>query len=209
MPTLTPEKKRYLWTGIILVLVLVGGVFLLRLTQPGLPSVANDFPRAKGAVNAPIQVIEYSDFQCSACQVTQAPLQEILNRRPGKIRLVFQHFPSDGHPWARLAHQAAECATRQNHFWNYHDRLYQGQPLWSKSLTPPLETFIGYAQEEGLDLDLFGSCLTDPKVDLTIQEEKSAGLGLGVRSTPTFFVNGKLAVGIQGLQAEIKKLEKS
>jgi protein-disulfide isomerase len=164
-----------------------------------------EFPRAQGPVDAPIQIIEYSDFQCPACGNAQPMLNALLQDHPGKIRLVYQHFPLDSHQWSRLVHQAAECAARQNRFWPYHDRLYQNQSGWSKSTESPVEILIRYAKEEGLNLEAFGRCLQDPEAARKIREERMTGEGLGVRSTPSFFVNGEMVAGTKTLREKIER----
>lgn len=200
------RNGRYLLAGVLLAGFLVGIVFILRLKQGKLPALATDFPRAKGPVEAPVQIIEYSDFQCPACQTAQSTLLELFIAYPEKIRLVFQHFPLEGHLWSPLAHRAAECAAEQNQFWSYHDQLYAEQAVWSKSPQAPIETFLHYAKEGGLGLDEFARCLGEGKVDRKLREERVAGGGLGVRSTPSFFVNGKLVIGTGALRAEVKKI---
>ena len=199
------KKLNYLLVGLVLLAGLVGAVYFLRSRLPKLVSSPADSPRSRGPAGAPIQIIEFSDFQCPACQVAQPLLQGLLAQHPEKIRLVYKHFPLQAHRWAFVAHQAAECAARQNKFWSFHDRLYKDQSLWSAGPEPPFETFLRYAKEEALDLDRFAACLSDKKVSETINQERLAGVGLGVRSTPSFFVNGKLTVGGKGLEEEMKK----
>lgn len=196
----------YFLTGIALAGILIAMIFFMRLRRPAIPSVGAGFERSKGPVEAPIQIIEYSDFQCPACRGAQSTLNEMMTLHPDQIRLTYQHFPLEGHRWSPLAHQAAECAARQNRFWEYHDRLYSEQSQWSLAAQSPLEEFMRYARETGIDLDLFSRCLVDPSVNQKIREEKSSGSDLGVRSTPTFFVNGKMAVGTKPLQEEIERI---
>ena len=202
---MTPAQARYILVGIVLTVLLVGAVFLLRLTRPALVVPESNFPRAQGPLNAPVQIIEYSDFQCPACQKAQTDLFQLMGQYAGKIRLIYQHFPLDGHRWSPLAHHCAECAARQDRFWVFHDRLYAEQSIWSNSKEEPLETFLKYAKEGGLDLDQFARCLVDQTVDRRIDQEKKAGLGLGVKSTPSFFVNGKMVIGGQNLRVEVEK----
>jgi len=192
--------------GILLIGFLVGTVFLLRLGRGKIPLAAGDFPRARGPAGAPIQIVEYSDFQCPACQVAQGTLSQIMEQYPNKIRLIFQHYPLEGHRWSPLAHRAAECAARQNQFWTYHDRLYGDQAVWSKAPEAPVEALLNYARESELALEEFAHCLGEAAVDRPVQDERRAGFDLGVRSTPSFFVNGKLAVGAPALCAEIAKI---
>lgn len=198
-----PKKVVYLLTGLILLVLLVATVLVLRRSRAELPALGGDFPRSKGPVDAAVQIIEYSDFQCPACQSAQTILSALFVEFPGRIRLIYQHFPLEGHEWSALAHQAAECAARQNQFWRYHDRLYSTQNLWSKNLQSPLEVFIKYANELGMNLESFSSCLANPSVIEVIQQERSTGSDLGVRSTPSFFVNGHLVVGTQNLRDEV------
>ena len=199
-------KTGYLLTGFVLAGALAGAVSLGRLAKPKLPIVASDFPRSQGPVEAPVQLIEYSVFQCPACRTAQSDVKALLKDFEGRVRFTYQHFPLEGHPFARSAHQAAECAAEQNRFWNYHDLLYERQPDWSRGVPPPPESFMRYAQELGLDLDRFAKCLTDPQVAARIREERIAGEGLGVRSTPSFFLNGELVVGPKELRKKMEEV---
>jgi protein-disulfide isomerase len=137
--------------------------------------------------------------------VAEQTLSELTHLYPEKVRVIFQHFPLEGHRWSGLAHQAAECAARQKKFWPYHDRLYTEQAAWSVLTAAPLESFLRYAKEAGMDLDLFSRCLSDNDIQQRIRQEKATGTGMGVRSTPSFFVNGKMVVGSQTLKQEVEK----
>ncbi len=198
------KKKLYLASGSFLILLLVGSVLILRLMGPKAPSANIDSPRAKGPKDAPVQIIEYSDFQCPACRTAQGKLAEMFKQYPGLIRLVYFHFPLEGHKWSPLAHRAAECAALQNRFWPYHDQLYAEQDAWSKNPEPPIASLLTYAKTSQVaNLNEFARCLADYKTDKPIMQEKETGLSLGVRSTPSFFVNGDSVVGIDLLQAKI------
>lgn len=199
------KNWRYALTGMVFLAALMGAVFVARTGRPKLEAEKYDPRRAQGSPQAAIEIVEYSDFQCPACQKAQALLSNLMEQYPGKIRLYYRHFPLESHPFSPLAHQAAECAAEQDHFWPYHNRLYQEQEIWSAaSAAPPVEIFLRYARELGLDLDSFARCLTEPTIAQRIQEERVAGSGLGIRSTPSFFVNGELVVGGQEL---IRKME--
>lgn len=206
-----PNRWRYFLAGFVLVAILVSAVVFLRLrhNQAKLPTVEDDFVRAKGPVDAPVQMIEYSDFECPACQLAQATLRELMTQYPAKIRLIYQHFPLSGHKFSPLAHRAAECAAHEKKFWEYHDRLYAEQSHWSASAEPPIEAFLSYARDAGLNVETFARCLADASVDQKIQQERLAGEDLGVRSTPTFFVNGRMVAGILNLAEEVRKSIKS
>ena len=201
------KKKLYLVTGSFLILFLVGLVLILRSVGPRAPSANIESPRARGPKDAPVQIIEFSDFQCPACKTAQGKLAELFRQYPGLIRLVFFHFPLEGHKWSPLAHRAAECAALQNRFWLYHDLLYKEQDTWSKNPDPPLVALLTYAKTSQVpNLNEFARCLADSKVDKLIMQEKETGLSLGVRSTPSFFVNGDLVVGIDLLQTKVDEI---
>lgn len=189
-------SKRYVLAGAVLMTVLVSGVLLAKKSNaPVEPPKAQTLgPRIKGPADAPVEIIEYSDFQCPACQRAQQTLHDLWEKYPGKLRMVYKHFPLSGHQWSAVAHQAAECAAEQNRFWDFHDRLFKDQALWAVPENPTA-AFIRYAQELGLDLDAFGNCLSNETVKKRIMDDKQSGLTLKVNSTPTFFVNGERVVG--------------
>lgn len=200
-------KSKYMTTGVILVAVLAGGILFMR-SRNGVSSLpapeTGQVLRAKGPADAPVQIIEYSDFECPACQKAQPVLDQILKDYPGKIRIIYHHFPLAGHRWAALAHQAAECMNEQGMFWPYHDRLYAEQEQWSK-LPNPSETFLRYAVDLGVPVEIFADCMMSEKVRRRIIEEKSQGESLKVQSTPTFFIGDLRAVGHIELQAQGRK----
>jgi protein-disulfide isomerase len=194
---------RYLLTGIILTVMLVSGIVIARKVQP-VQTISRETlagAKAKGPVQAVVQIVEYSDFQCPACGAAQPIVNQFMSEYPEKIHFIFRHFPLSGHPFSPLAHQAAECASEANHFWDYHDKLYGEQLLWTQSPNPA-EFFFRYARDLGLNLDNFEACLENPKISRRILDEKAQGEMLKVRSTPTFFMNGERLVG--GLELKIK-----
>lgn len=190
-------KGRYVVIGILLIGVIAGSVAAWKRMRPVGPMgrLQGENLKTRGPASAPVQIVEFSDFQCPACRNTEPELLRILSQYPAQVQLVFRHFPLPGHRWAAISHQAAECANIQGKFWEYHDRLYQEQPHWSSVTTPPAEIFLVYARDLGIDLDRFGRCLTDEKVKRSIQEEKSRGESLKVTATPTFFIDGERLVG--------------
>lgn len=202
----TPEKAVYISLGPAILLILVGIVLILRTHLPTAPVSLVSSNRSKGAADAPIQILEYSDFQCPACKIAQSTLTQLLKQYPGKIKIVYMHFPLDAHRWSPMAHRAAECAAREQRFWEFHDHLYAEQDQWSKKSDAPIEEMLSYAKESGVkDLNRFALCLGSNQTDETIYKDRDSGIGLGVRSTPSFFVNGELAVGSDDLAKKIAK----
>jgi len=147
-----------------------------------------------GPENAPITIVEFSDYQCPYCRRWHEQVyQPLLNAYPGKIRLVYRHFPLTSiHPDAFPAAEASMCAGEQNAYWQYHDKLFSNDSLGTN-------VYMEYAQELGLDTTTFEACLTDHKYQEAIQSDLDFAVNLGIRSTPTFFINGLAVVGAQPL----------
>lgn len=187
---------RSLGVGAALIVLIAGGVFVFKKMNPvsQLGRVSGEHQKVKGAADAPVQMVEYSDFQCPACKSAQATIGRLLSQYPTQTQLVFRHFPLPGHQWSMFAHQAAECANKEGKFWPYHDRLFAGQDGWSKSQNPA-EVFLTYAKDSGVNLEAFAACLSDEAVKKSILEEKSKGEDLKITATPTFFINGERIVG--------------
>ena len=149
-----------------------------------------------GPANAPITIVEFSDFQCPYCrQWQQQTYQPLLAAYPGKIRIVYRDFPLTSiHPNAFPAAEAAQCANEQNAFWPYHDKLFSSENLGDA-------VYKQYAQDLGLDMTKFNDCVTTHKYQQYVQANSDFAQNLGVNSTPTFFVNGLAIIGAQPIDA--------
>jgi len=147
-----------------------------------------------GPADAPITVVEFSDFQCPFCRrFHDETYQALLDAYPGQIRFVYRNLPLTSiHPSAMPAAIASLCANDQNKYWEFHEKLFS-----SETLDEP--TYIQYATDLGLDVETFTACLSSGSHDDFIQKDMDFSLGLGVQSTPTFFVNGLAIVGAQPL----------
>jgi len=192
------QKKILLSVGLAGI-IFIGIGFFRSQHQGAFTGFVSDKTKTKGSWNAPIEIVEFSDFQCPACKHAQPVIEKLFKDYPGNIKMTYRHFPLAGHRWSPLAHQCAECAARQNKFWEYHDRMYAEQERWSV-LTDPTETFMQYAKDFNLDLDQFGTCVGDEKVTARITKEKEEGVNRQVRSTPTFFINHERFVGSKELE---------
>lgn len=152
-----------------------------------------------GQSNAPVTVIEFSDFQCPFCRrFVEETLQEIKRNYvdTGKIRWVYRDYPlSQIHPYAEKAAEAADCAGEQGRFWEYHDLLFKNQAVWSAG--GATVEFRKYASSLGLEEGRFNSCLDSGKYADEVSKDLADGLKAGVEGTPTFFVNGVKVVGAQ------------
>jgi protein-disulfide isomerase len=147
---------------------------------------------SQGVATAPVTVVEYSDFQCPFCQRVMPTLAALRTKYGDKMRLVWKDFPlTQIHPQAFVAAQAGNCAREQGKFWEYHDRLFANQ----QALQP--EFLKKYAAEVGLDAGTFNACLDSSKYEARVQESLGTGTRLGITSTPTVYVNGRMVNGAQ------------
>lgn len=161
--------------------------------------------KVKGRLLAPIQIQEFSDFQCPACQKAAGTMKGVWVKYPNKILFTFYHFPLRMHPWSQLAHECAECAAEQNKFWDYHDLLYENQTVWSKARNPK-DIFLEYAKKIGLDFGKFTNCVDQNLKKDIVAKEVQMGRAQQITSTPTFFINGRRLVGGNSFDAEVYKL---
>ncbi|MEW5894213.1 MAG: thioredoxin domain-containing protein [Candidatus Omnitrophota bacterium] len=160
--------------------------------------------RVKGTPDAAVKIIEYTDYRCSFCSGASNWLNKIMRKNPGSIYLEVRYFPlhlNDGALTARFA----ECALRQNKFWAIHDDLMTQQSKWIR--LPNSESFfLDLAVKHRLDVGQLKTCWSDPELYDSIMDLKDQGKDLGVTATPTFFVNGKMAVGVNDLKTELNRL---
>jgi protein-disulfide isomerase len=163
-----------------------------------------DRGRIMGDSTAPVWLIMASDFQCPFCkQWHDASFASIARDygSTGKVRIAFLNMPlSSIHPHAKAAAEAAMCASVQSKFWPMHDSLFSTQRIW-ETLQNPMTMFDTLARESGVRMPEWRECiakhLTLPLVDADYDRGRQAG----VRSTPTFFVDGKMLVGPDGQSA--------
>jgi protein-disulfide isomerase len=150
---------------------------------------------ALGPADAPITIVEFSDFSCPFCrQWHQEVSQELFDAYPGQIRFVYKDFPIvQGGRAGFLAAQAAHCAGEQGAYWEYHDALFSGD----YALDSPGVSQI--TEDLGLDLERFKECMTEARYADEVRDDFEYGVSLGVSSTPTFFINGTPLVGAQPL----------
>jgi protein-disulfide isomerase len=148
---------------------------------------------SKGPATAPVTIVEFTDFHCSHCQEVEAVLSQVLSRYP--VRLVHRDLPLDAvHPRAREAHEAARCADAQGRFWAYRDLLFAGAPKSGTELKAA-------ARSAGLDPDGFDRCVSGGAGRAAVEADTADAKRLGVKTTPTFFVNGRELEGPATLEA--------
>ena len=144
--------------------------------------------RVKGSGD--VVVTEFSDLQCPACKSVQEPLEQILAKYEGKVRLVFRHFPLPSiHKNAQMAAQAAEAAGNQDKFWEMHDLLYDKQAEWGGEVDA-ITKFAEYAESLGMEREKFLSDINSSLIKEAVSTDFVAATRYKLQGTPTFFVNG-------------------
>lgn len=163
--------------------------------EPPRQQVAAANAPAKGPAHAPIELIEFSDFQCPFCGRANPTVKDVLNTYGDRIRFVYRHYPLPNHPNARPAAEASACAAEQGKFWPYHDRLFADQ-----SRLGPAD-LKRHAAELGLDAAAFSSCVDAHRYQAQVDADIRAGEEAGVNGTPAFFINGRMLSGAQPFEA--------
>jgi protein-disulfide isomerase len=165
---------------------------------------------AWGPEDAPVTIIEFSDFECTFCdRFFSQTYPQIKQEYEGQIRFVYRDFPlSSIHPWAQKAAEAGECADDQGKFWEFHDATFQNQDAItqeleaagsdaSAGLTAAVNALKGLAPGLGLDAATFNQCLDSDKYADEVQKDYQDGIAYGVTGTPAFFINGVSVLGAQ------------
>ncbi len=153
----------------------------------------------RGAADAQVTIVVFADFECPYCSRSAQTVERVLAAYPGKVRLVYRHYPLSFHKKAPLAAEAAACANEQGRFWEYHDALYANQDA--------LDPTALKAHAAALDLDgpKFESCLESGRMKAVVDRDMAAGEKAGVKGTPAYFINGVVLSGAQP-EEEFKKL---
>jgi len=175
------------------------GIMLYRAKRPQTTAIPKAMAASKergeevhvrGAANAAVTLEEYGDFQCPPCGVLEAPLQQIERDYGSSLRVIFRNFPFTIHEHAHEAAYAAEAAGLQGRFWEMHDLLYREQAVWAKTKdVQPL--FDSYAGTIGLNMERFKKDAGGEEVKAKVESDRKRGEELGVKSTPTIFINNE------------------
>ena len=195
------KSKTILWT--IIAVVVIGSIFgIIKLASksqtPGSGSstlaltisAIGDNENIKGDKNAPVSLIEYSDFQCPACGSYYPILKKVSEDLGAQVKFAYRHFPLSQHKNAKLAATVAEAAGKQGKFWDMHDLIFQNQSDWSEEKNAAV-IFAKYAQDLQLDLAKFQTDIASEEIKAKIENDYKSGVKAGVNSTPSFFLNGK------------------
>jgi protein-disulfide isomerase len=167
----------------------------MHLEVPRQPVAITRADPAAGAPSAPIEIIEFSDFECPYCRQLEPVLRQLRAKYGDRLRLIWKDFPLPIHSRARGAAEAARCAADQGRFWEFHDVLFANQ----QALGP--DDLKRHAKATELDVDQFGQCIDRGAHRSEISADLEEGARQGVEATPTVFINGRVVIGAQPLGA--------
>jgi len=196
--------RRYLPFIIVVSVALLavgGGAFLYRAKRAANPALKiseteterpGETVHVLGPADAAVTLEEFGDFQCPPCGKLSEPINQLQKKY--NLRVIFREFPLPIHAHAKEAAYAAEAAARQGRFWPMHDLLYREQAVWSKS-SDARTLFNAYAGMLQLDLDRFKKDMDSSEVEQRVQLDAGRGAAIGVKNTPTIFINNEAVPG--------------
>jgi len=215
--TISKEKLWRYSTLILVVVIIVGAYFMFKgggvtgnvLGNPSVPQppvggkvqVSADDDSFKGDKDAPVTIIEFTDYECPFCKKFYTQTLGQIEKEyidTGKVKYVVRDFPLGFHPNAQKAAEAAECAGEQggnDGYFKMHDKLFDN------GVKGGVSSFKQFAGQIGLDTGKFNTCLDSDKMASEVQKDMKEGQSYGVQGTPAFFVNGKLISGAQPFSA--------
>lgn len=183
---LTSETK--LFIGIFAFTAIIIAIAMIIMTRPAKP-IAKELlilptTHTKGPKDAPVWLVEFSDFQCPACKAFSGVVTDLSKKYPDKLLIAYRYFPLDIHPQSVPAAIAAESAGKQGKFWEMEQMLFANQDRFSNALYTELATQLG------LNVDAFTASIQDPATKQVVTNDTTYGNSIGISATPTFFLNG-------------------
>ncbi len=171
------------------------------LDPPRVEPIIGDYSPSRGPADAPIVLVEYTDFQCPFCGRVQPTLETLRERYGDSIRMVFKHLPLAMHQQARFAAEASLCVGDQDGFWPMHHWLFTNHKAISR------ETVLAQAVEQGLDVDALNACLDEGTHAADVEADLKEAGSFGITGTPGFVVNGRILTGAQPLENFVKIID--
>ena len=183
---LTSETK--LFIGIFAFTAIILAIAMVIMTKPSKPIAKENLilptTYTKGAKDASVWLVEFSDFQCPACKTFSGVVADLYKKYPDQLLISYRYFPLDKHKEGVSSAIAAEAAGIQGKFWEMEQLLFTNQERLSEALYPELATQLG------LDMNTFQESFTNPKTKQIIINDRNYGTSIGINATPTFFLNG-------------------
>lgn len=197
----TKDKISLVFTGVLVICAIIITGFVIRQqffspeSQPQLRQVENWQQlelkgQQTGFENAPVQIIEFFDYQCPYCKSVQPAVQAIQQKYASEVSVTYTHFPLSGHTYAFKAAMAAECAGRQDNFQSFHDLLFANQGQIGTFAYDSLATEAGVS-----DIAAFQRCMENEETAQIVESGLNLAKELGINAIPTFIINGKLISG--------------
>lgn len=191
---LQQQQRQQLEAGLRDRLFAAAGVQIL-LEPPRVEADLSGRLLSRGPVDAPIVLVEYTDFQCPFCGRVQGTLEQLMERYDGKVRHVFKHLPLPMHAEAGLAGEASMCADDQGKFWELHHWMFDNR----SNLSP--ETIGDQAAALGMDREKFDACIQAGTYRAHVEQDANEARSFGITGTPGFLVNGRILSGAQPYEA--------
>lgn len=184
-------KNPWVIIGVIVVILVGGSVWYSGYAaEKNNAGVVTETRNIKGNADAPVSLLEYSDFQCPACKAFQPVINDVLSEFGDEVAFEYRHFPLSAiHPFAEQAARAAEAAGQQGKFFEFHDKLFAEQAVWSKGPNP-IGFFMRYAEDLGLNTEQFGRQMRSSLLRDEVQADAAEARAQQITGTPTFFLNG-------------------
>jgi len=183
---LTSETK--LFIGIFAFTAIIIALAMIIMTRPAKPIVKEELilptTYTKGPKDAPVWLVEFSDFQCPACKAFSGVVADLTKKYPDKLLVAYRYFPLDIHPQSIPTAIAAEAAGKQGKFWEMEQLLFANQERFGDTLYNELATQLG------LDMNTFKASINDPATKQVVTNDTTYGSSIGINATPTFFLNG-------------------
>jgi predicted DsbA family dithiol-disulfide isomerase len=157
---------------------------------------------SRGPANAPVTIVEFSDFECPFCSRALPAIEEVMERYPDDVRLVYRHMPLDRiHKRARVAAEASHCAHDQGQFWAYHDLIFANKNALGD------EDLKRFAEELNLDVAAWEECMAEGKFADAIEADVEAARSIGITGTPAFVINGVMLSGAKPVEDFVTVIE--
>jgi formate-nitrite transporter family protein len=179
------------------------------VSQENIPKILGDARNVQGPEDAQITIVEFSDLQCPACRAVHPLIKQVTDKYPDDVRFVYRHYPlSNIHPYAQLAAEAAEVAAESDLFFEFHDKVFEQQPTWSKlgSQDQVRDTFIEYASDLGIDSQAFRERMKSGETRKLVLQDTADGTAVNISGTPTLFVNNQRVSAPHQLMATVESL---
>ncbi len=209
VPSGPPSRQNVLLMALGVIALLIAGILVLRVVLK--PGASSDADLAAlpilGDPHAPLTIFEYASLACEHCAHVQPVLKEVMARYDGRVKLVYIHFPPGQQPVPTRAAMAGVCAAEQGKFWPFAELMFERQNSWSKDPNPQA-LWLLYAQQAGMDTNVFVKCLDSPATEQAVSQQMMMGAGQMVQATPTFLIGDSRLVNPQSIEPFLKVIDK-